>query len=1546
MKKAFWWILGILLSPLLLFVVLTVLLYLPPVQNWVVDKVAEVASEKTDMEISVGHVCLSFPLDLAIDDVKVIHHPDTIADVKRLVVDVQLMPLFEKRVVINQLEVLQTKVNTNGFVKAARVKGNVGRLFVTSKGIDLDKQTVEVNGTRLEKAQLDIALSDSVPEDTTKSEALWKIHADSVAIVRSDLTLHMPGDSMSVAAHFGSLTVREAMIDLGSQTYSVGNVDWVNGTVKYDKTFEPPVADLDFNHIDLTNVTIGIDSIYFHNPTLRLTLRQVAMKEKSGLQLANLTGQVVMENGSVRLPKLRLMTPDSDIDVELDLPLSLTEKIDPGKMRLRLNAQLGKADLMRFMGGLPDSFRERWPYYPLSVSGVVRGNLQHMDVTDLAISLPTAFHATATGFAANLDQPQKLLADVQFAADLQDLGFVTTLMPRNMQRNYRIPSMSAEGRVKADGSQYSGELALQEGKGTVKAEGSFNAAAMRYDANLNIRNLNVHHFMPRDSIYTISADIEANGQGVDFLSPRTTLSAEAKIHHVGYAHLNLNNVTAHADVLNGRLHADIISRNTLLDGAINVDALMSRERIDATVSTDFASADLHKIGVVPKPLSIGLCGHFDVTSDLKHSHRLSGLFNDITVRDSSEAYRPGDIGLLVNTRPDTTYVRAQSGDFIVKLDASGDYEQLMSQLVMLGDTVKSQVEERIIDQPAIRRNLPVVKVHIESMKENPIATVLKSGAGVEFKTLLFDLSASPEGGINGNGHVHSLQVNTVKLDTINFRLTQRKERLSFGGQIRNNKKNPQFVFNALFDGVLQERGATIGVRYYDAENRMGARIGAQGEMVDSGLRVHLVPERPTLGYKEFNLNQDNYLFFASDKKVRTKIDLVADDGMGVKIFSEENDTTALQDITVSLNRFDLNEITSVIPYAPRITGIMNGDYHVVQDADRRISVVSDMGVHNMTYERCPIGNVSTELVYLQKSDSAHAVEARLMKDDVEVGALAGTYYNHGEGSLDATLKLTRLPLSLANGFIPDQMLGLQGYGDGELSVRGPLSKPHVNGEMYLDSTYIVSVPYGVALRVDNDPVRIIDSKLMLENFTVYSQHNNSPLTLHGSVDFSNTENMLVDMRLRARNYQLIGATESAKSVAYGKLFVNIFAMLRGSTDNMNLRGRLEVLGTTDLNYVLRDSPLTTDNQLDELVKFTDFSDTTKVVEVERPSLTGLRMDMTVDVSTGAHIKAYLNTSHSNYIDLLGGGTLRMQYNPADNLQLSGRYTLSSGEMKYSLPVIPLKTFTIQNGSYIEFTGDPMNPSLNIIATERTKATVAGEGGAGRSVTFDCGVIISRSVSNIGVEFTLDAPEDMQLHSELQAMSVEQRGKLAVSMLTTGMYLPGDNATGSFSMNSALSSFLSSEINSITGNALRSLDLSIGMDNATDATGNTHTDYSFKFAKRFLNNRLKVAVGGVVTTGAEMQQRDNSFFDNVTLEYRLDDTANKYISLYYQNNAYDWLDGYTRKYGGGFIWRKRIQKLTDIFRFKDPTPSMRPRTMTPRTMTLPSDTLKLKKDEAK
>jgi len=284
------------------------------------------------------------------------------------------------------------------------------------------------------------------------------------------------------------------------------------------------------------------------------------------------------------------------------------------------------------------------------------------------------------------------------------------------------------------------------------------------------------------------------------------------------------------------------------------------------------------------------------------------------------------------------------------------------------------------------------------------------------------------------------------------------------------------------------------------------------------------------------------------------------------------------------------------------------------------------------------------------------------------------------------------------------------------------------------------------------------------------------------------------------------------------------------------------------------------------------------------------------------------------VNLFGGGDLRMKYN-TDGISMTGRYTMSSGEMKYSLPVIPLKTFTIHDGSYVEFTGDPMNPRLNLTATERTRASVGNEGTQSRSVLFDCGVVITKTLNDMGMEFIITAPEDNAVASELSAMTVEQRGKLAVTMLTTGMYLSDGNTSG-FSMNSALSSFLQSEINNITGNALKTLDLSVGLDNTTDASGAMHTDYSFKFAKRFWNNRLKVQIGGKVSSGQDdaTQGQNQSFFDNVTMEYRLSDTSNQYVKLFYQQNVYDWLEGYTSEYGGGFVWRRRLSNFWDILRF--------------------------------
>jgi len=1299
---------------------------------------------------------------------------------------------------------------------------------------------------------------------------------------------------------------------------------------------------VDFDNISVSDVRLDVDSIYYGPEGVRAKVSKAAMKERSGLEITELKGAVSVdpEFNIVTLPGMTLRTPDSDIYAEADIDLRAFDtngqQGPQGKIHARLNAQIGKQDMLKLGGDLiPQDMMRRWPNQPLQVRGSVNGNMERMELTGIDMQLPNALHVKADGVVYHLTDTERLKADLAIETDAHDLGFAEPLIAEYLPKDVRIPrGITLRGKVKADGPRYDFDVTAREGQGTVTAKGNYNGTTQQYDADVQIRQLNVRHFLPRDSIGLLTAKARLQGRGTDVMSANSRMNADIQVQQLQYGHWDLTDISAQATLSNGRANACLQSHNPLLDGTVSLDAQLSSKRIDATLEPDLQLVDLHRLRLVEHPLSIGMNGTVELHTDMNQSHEVRARLGHLAIRDDNRTFHPEDLGIYLNTNRDTTWVRAQSGDLKVKLDATGGYERLLSKVSLLSDSVIEQFSDKRIDQPAIKRLLPSMRLHVESGRNNPVANILRSRQ-IDFRDLLIDLTTSTEEGVNGDIHLYGLNADSVLLDTIALRIRQKGDRMTYSGQVTNTRRNPQFVFNALFDGHLTDHGALVGVRYFDERGRMGIRLGASADMVAEGLRFHLIPERPTVGYKEFKLNADNYILVDQNNRLQAQVDLIADDGTGLKLYSESQDSTLMQDLTLSVNRLNLGELTSAVPYLPKLTGILNGDYHIVMDHERRLSVVSDMAVHDMGFEGAAIGNLSTELVYMQREDDGHAIEARLMLDDEEFGLLTGSILpssNTQAPGIDAKFTMTRFPLSLVNGFIPDQIVGLEGYGEGELAIKGTTSRPVVDGEVYVDSAYLVSYPYGVRMRFDNDPVRIVGSHLLLENFGLYA-YNEEPLNMQGDLDFSDLDNMQIDLRMRARNLQLINAKQTSSSVAFGRAFVNFFARMNGPLEAMNMRGRLDVLSSTDMTYMLLDSPLNTDNRLDELVKFTDFSDTTLTVTPNRPTPTGLNMDMTISVAQGAHIVCGLNTEQTNYIDLMGGGDLRMRYDQA-GLNLTGRYTLNRGEMKYSLPIIPLKTFTIKDGSYVEFTGDPMNPRLNITATERNKAPV-NDNGNNRTVTFECGVVITKTLNDMGLEFIIDAPEDNAVNGDLTSMTAEERSKVAVAMLTTGMYL-ADSNTSAFSMNSALSSFLQSEINNIAGSALKTLDLSVGVENSTDATGAMKTDYSFKFAKRFFNNRLKIELGGVVSSGNSVQGQKNSFFDNVTMEYRLNQSGTQNMKLFYQQNAYDWLDGYTNVYGGGFLWRRKLSNFWDILRFWKPEEQPRP------TMTVPRDSTRIQR----
>lgn len=1521
-KKTLKWIAMALLMPFLLIALLAIILYLPPIQNWAVRKVAVYASGRTGMNISVDHVKLLFPLDLGVEGVRVTQPndslenvTDTVVDVERVRVEVQLKPLFQKQVMVDECSFDKMRVNTANFIHQARVKGNVGRMSVKAHGVDLSKEFINIDDALLADAKLNIELSDTVSEDTSKSENFWKINVQKLQLKNTDVTLQMPGDTLQVNVLVSKAQANDGFFDLYKGLYQVKTLNWQGGNIKYDNNFKKSIKGLDYNHIALSNVKLKADSVYYCDNKVDVCLKQLSFKEKSGLVLSNLYGRVVMDSTQLQLPDIYLRTPYSDMQATVKVDLNTFDAVNPGILSLLLHGNLGREDVLFFMSDLPKKMQTQWPYYPLSADVSMKGNLQEMNISELKLNLPTVLNASVNGRVANITDMNYLKTNVNFTANTYNLGIITSMLAPSITSMIRIPyGMRMKGNVKSDGAKYAIDATLQEGRGSLKAIASIDTESMTYQAKLQANNIQAKHIFPQQDLYTFTGTVDAKGVGTDFLSSHTQLSAKAKVNYVHYGDYKLDKVLATADVSNGNIHVVIDSDNDMLNGLVTIDALTNSKDIAGTITANLHKADLYKLQVAKVPMAAALCGHVDLKTDLDERFDVQASIGDIQLQTQGKTYHPVDINADVMMRRDTTHAIVNCGDFNLNVDAHGGYKILTKTFTTLSHEVSSQLKNRRIDQTALRRNFPLGHFYLQAGKENFISRYVKY-MGYDFKHIEMDIDISPVSGVEGYMNIDSLVAQGVQLDTLRTNIITKGDTIRYSARIQNNKDNPQYVFRAMLNGELQEMGSDIDVRVFDAKDKLGIDVGLAATMKDNGINVSLINNKPILGYKQFIANEDNYLFLGNDMRVSADLELKSVDGMGLKIYTNDENTDALQDITVSMNQFDLEKVLSILPYTPEVSGVMNGDFHAIQTTEA-ISVSSNLSVDNLVYEKCPMGNLGTEFVYMPKSDGSHYVDGILTYNDEEVAIIQGTYKSEGDGYIDADLGLEHLPLHFINGFVPDQLIGLKGDGDGNLKIKGFLSNPVVDGEIYLDSAYLVSVPYGIELRFDNDPVQITGSKLLFENFNMYA-NNDSPLTLSGSLDFSDLERMMLNLQMRAQNYLLIDSKENARSEAFGKAYVNFFGMMNGPLTNLTMRGKLDVLGTTDMTYILRDSELTTDTELDELVKFTDFKNQEEIV-VQKPSIEGFNMSMSISIDETAHVLCALNADKSNYVDLEGGGDLNMSYNPNDGLQLTGKYTLNNGEMKYSLPIIPLKTFTIEDGSYVEFTGDPFNPTLSITATENIRTTVNEGEGTGRAIDFTCGVKLSQTLEQPGILFIISSPNDLTIQDELNTMSTEEQAKVAITMLASGMYLANGN-TSSFSMNSALSSFLNSEINNIAGSAMQSLGLDLGMsvDNTTNASGALHTDYNFQFAKRFWNNRLSVTVGGQVSSGAELENQSNNetFFNNVELQYRLNDGASQYIRAFYNSNTYDWLEGQIGEYGVGFMWKRKLQKFSDIFHLK-------------------------------
>lgn len=1475
---------GITLCTILLLPVLLVsILYIPAVQNWAAQKAVAIASEATGMSITVDRVGITPLLDIELENLTAIQETDTILHTGTVIVDLDFKEITEGKVGIESIDIQDGVFNTKDIIPQLQIKGSLGALHLDREDTDLKNGLATLSEASVSACNLDISMRDTVIIDTTESAPLpWSILVKRIDIKDSRIAFRSAGDTLSVGTTIRHAYLTQGDIRLAEGIYQIEhlgvNLDTLSACIKDScgaiKNIPLPATSLEAEELKMD--TAGMAIGFF----------RVNTGSNSGAQ-SSISGNLHMDFNAL-VPK------------------------NKGMMSANLKASLSHSDILGIAKDfIPKDLARSYPTQPLNAHISVNGNIDSINIDTLHLLIPKSIDACANGYIANAMSIDPMRSDLCVDVSTMNLNFVSRYLGLS---SVNIPSMNLSAQTQIEGATYKADALIRRGEGTVRAKAYLDMDNMAYQAKLLANEINIADFLPNDSIGLLTFSASVKGIGTDPLSKATGIKAELDLKHLEYKNWNVDNARFTAKLKQGRASAELHCDNEILmaNACVNADIDKKLSRADFAMSLN--KINFQALGITQDSLVASMVLNIDGNTDMQQTHRLMGSVHSIELAMPDTTFYPLDLNLEVNTNEESILARTNAGNLWLQFHSDEGLDSLLQKTDALVQELKVQKEDRQLNYKNLKAKFPRVDFHILCGDNNPVANIMRSMLGTTFNELAVDLIAAPEKGVRGKAHLHKLKTAAVVLDSISLNIAQLDNGIGVMARVKNGPKNKVVNFESKLNALITPEGLKSHLLFLDDKGRKGIDLGVNVETADSSMSVHLTPLTPILAYRTFNVNEDNFISIDKQNHILADMNLQADDGTSLNLYSMPNEY-AEQDVTLSIANFNLGELSNVLPFMPIVTGMLNGDIHAVKEAEQATLSV-DLDIDKMGYEGSPLGNIGVEMIYFPNADGSHLVDGILSQNKRNIALLNGSYWTEQEeGQIEAEAQLLRLPLNIANGFITDNMARLEGYITGIMDVSGAVSALRLSGAMSTDSVHICSDPYSIDLRLPDDTVVIRNNFIDLDEIQSYANGNN-PLTLDGTIDFTDLEQARLDLNVVARDFNLINAPKRKGAEAYGKVYVDLYGRMQGTLNDLDIRGRLNINGKTNVTYVMKDSPLVVDDQLSSLVTFTDFSDTTETKPITLPEQ-NVKMDFQVKIDEATTIHCLMSEDGQDNIEIEGGGELRMTYDMLSGMRLFGRYTVLSGSMDYSLVVMSLKNFNIDNGSYVEFMGDMMDPKLNISASERKKASVTSNNST-RSVNFDVGLKITQTLSDLGLEFTLEAPEDISVQNELSSMSVEERGRAAVAMLTTGLYLsPNNGASGEgFNASSALTSFLNSQISNIAGKALSTIDIGFGIDNTTSATGATQTDYNFSFAKRFWGNRISVIIGGKVSSGNDAQNTGMSIINNVSVEYRLDNSGTRYVKAFYNKDTESILDSEVMEMGASLVLRRKTENLSELFIFRD------------------------------
>ena len=1324
------------------------------------------------------------------------------------------------------------------------------------------------------------------------------------------------------------------------------NVKLNNAAFSYrDQRWDDTTTCIDWEDVYATHLNAELTDFTPENDTMTFRIENISLKEKSGFDLKNFSADARTATHYFDFKKLNIATDQSSIHGRISFSFDHWSDFDDYNHKVKMSSSftqstLASEDLKYFSSELNGLKKT------VSFSGDAKGTVDRLKGKNLnIIYTPQCFFkgdATLTGLP-DFNETYMELSVNELWLNKKDIEtipaypFVSSAkisLPPNIDYlgtvkfkgkfNGFYNDFVAYGNATTDIGFVSSDLNLKIGDGKSPAQYSGHLSTINFDIGKMLRL--------QPDVGKVSAHVQIKGSGLAVDRINTALDgtiSELEVKGYPYHNLEVNGAMA-KKLFNGSL----IVRDENADFDFNGQVDYRGNLPVLNFVADVHKANLTNLNIIHRDNSASISTHAELRCIGNKLDNLQGslLFDSTKYIEFPRGITINHLALHAEENQQHKRIRLES-DFA---DASMTGNFKLSQIFSSAAFVLSQY-------------IPAIKVKNSSSLDDQTFDYtidLKETRGV-LDVLMPDLSINA--GTHLEGHFSTISndftsvlrsdeviYKGVKFDGVNVTGNTSQ------GQLYINCKedhiqidNDLNLNNVLLSGKANNNAAQFNLLIADQDSAL-SKLNVDfilNFLNNNAVTMKLVPHEMMLEHNNWKLDSANLLVMDS-----TGIALknyVFSSGDQLLNIAGRISRQITDQLNIGFSNFNLAVLNPVLrKYKAELGGIINGST-AVSSLYHKASVEGDLNITNLSFFNDTLGDAKI-ISNWNTGQGIIDISALVTRGGIENISADGKYIiKEKNDEIDFAIQLKKTNAKTFSNYLTGIASDISGIASGNFHLYGLASAPYLTGTAHLQKINFKIDYLNTSYSFSTD-VELMEDYIGFTHVLLNDVKGNKAIA-NGKIYHKHLHDFYFDVDIAAGKTQVLNTTAADNELFYGVAYASGIVRITGYLDYIKMDIGLKSEKGTEISIPLSNPEEVSHNSYITFINRNAAKDT---ILGEQVDISGIEMNFDLDITQDAVIRLEFDPKIGDVIKGTGHGNITMNISPTEGFKMFGDYIIDNGQYLFTLQNVISKEFTIENGGYVRWSGDPYDAYVNINANySNLKASLYdlipdSTAGYHKLVPVVLKLNISDKLFNPVIKFDIDVKNiDATTESRVKRVinTEEAKYKQAVSLLVIRRFTPADEflTTGptvktSDVVGTNAYEFLSAQLSNWASQINENVNVGV---NYQPGSNLTQEQLEVALSTSLFNDRVTID-GNVGVANSNSTTTANQNTTNLAGDFNVEVKANKdgrvRLKAFTRSNNNSLINNLNSQYTQGIgvfyreefnSWNELMQRIRDRFRKK-------------------------------